>query len=350
MHLEHLCIGNVRKIAAAEIYPSPGLNLLFGKYGSGKTSLLEAIYLLHAGKSFRSKNPSELISLSEDTLTVSGVVSNNCERTEIRVSKRKDLSRYKINDRNILSASQLAMSLPVLLVNSDSFDVINGSPRIRRSIIDRTLFHVEPNYLELLIKFNKAAKQRTRLLKVRRSATEMGYWDNEFASNGLRVHHARLNCVQHLNQKLNERNLHLSYVPGWKGDLGLEEAIVQDHDKDFTTGRISSGPHKAEVLIEIDKKSASKFASRGQIKTAIFSIMDVVSAYIAERCGWTPVFLIDDVSAELDADSQSLVLNFVANTHAQAFITALTDRDFNFPQRLLSSKTFHVEQGIIQAC
>ncbi|MBI2802403.1 MAG: DNA replication and repair protein RecF [Gammaproteobacteria bacterium] len=351
MQLEHLHIGNFRKIATAEIHPSPGLNFFFGKNGSGKTSLLEAIYLLHAGKSFRAKNPSELISLNEDTLAVSGVVSNNnSERTEIRVIKRKESSRYTVNDRNISSASQLATALPMLLINSDSFDVINGSSRIRRSIIDRTLFHVEPTYLEFLIKFNKATKQRTHLLRVRASLSELAYWDNEFTSNGLRVHHARLDCVQHLNQKLNERNLHLSYVPGWKQDLGLEEAIVQDRDKDFATGRISSGPHKAEVLIEIDQKPASKFASRGQIKTAVFLIMDAVSAYIVERRGWTPIFLIDDVSAELDADSQSLVLNFIANTRAQAFITALTDRDFKLPKESFPSKIFHVEHGIVQTC
>ena len=203
MSLSDVAIQHVRKISAAELTFHSGLNLVAGNNGSGKTSLLEAVYLLGLGKSFRTTRARELISHEAENLVVAGHILTAEHSIRVGVEKGIKPTKIKVGGNVAKSASELARQFPVLVMDAESYGLIDGGPAYRRALLDRTLFHVEPSYLDIWKRYHRALKHRNALLRQDAPRSLADFWHQELAQTALLIHEARLSCADGLNQALN---------------------------------------------------------------------------------------------------------------------------------------------------
>jgi len=353
MQISRLRAQNLRKIRVLEITPSPALNLIWGANGSGKTTLLEAVHLLNSAKSFRSSGFKDLVSHQELLFGVSGQLSDREGQVRsIRIQKSEKTSRIEVDRQAVTSAATLATTFPLLLVDPHSFGIVEGGPRIRRSLIDRAVFHVEPDFIAAAKTYLNGLAQRNALLKTRQRSPQLDYWNHEVASSGERVHEARLRCVRFLNEMLATEEvleqivgrISLKYRQGWREGSSLLETLERQGVAEWQAGQTLSGPHKAELIIQTQGESLARIASRGQIKAVVIKLMATLCDYIHTRRTIRPILMVDDFGAELDDLMLGLTLKMVRDTGAQAFLTTIHSQ--------LAKKVgadddalFHVEHG-----
>lgn len=357
MTITSVRVANLRRFENAEFETESRLNLIFGQNGSGKTSLLEAIHILHAGKSFRSSSSTELIRHGASSLAVHGSLAVYPEDSglsmKIRVVKTRERTDISVDGSPISSASELARIYPLIVLDANSFGVVDGTPKLRRTLIDRTLFHVEPKFFTTTRRFQKALHQRNQLLKVPRVGAEMTFWENELAVSGQEIDSSRKKCVAELNSLLamhqGERHnkVELRYHPGWDDAISLDLAYERFRAKEREHGSTLYGPHKGEVTINVSGRKAAKILSRGETKSLIVDIIAAIAHYVTDALKKSPVILADDLPAELDHQACKHAFDTLAETNAQVFVTALDLANFPLDRFSSEIRKFHVEQSAV---
>jgi DNA replication and repair protein RecF len=242
----------------------------------------------------------------------------------------------------------------MLLVGASSFGVVEGGPKIRRALIDRVAFHVEPDFLFSLRLLNEALEQRNAVLRRSGGGSEIQFWENQIEIHANRISDIRQDCISRLNNLLRDNtrkglergSISLRYRRGWADGRNLAEVLKENRRRDFATGSTTAGPQRAEIEIRVAETLAARVASRGQIKTIVVSIVCELLRLIASKRGNRPMLLLDDIAAELDEAAVSEALDSIRDTGAQVFITALND---NLRTHLDSSsdKAFHVKRGLV---
>ena len=360
MRISRLRAYNLRKIRLLDISPSAGINLVWGSNGSGKTTVLEAIHILHSGKSFRPSRFSDLVTEGEQRFGVRGDVClrDREANSELSFKVQKELlsTQIEVNEQPVNSASVLVKAFPLLIVEPNSFGVVDGGPRLRRSLLDRATFHVEQDFLGISRSYIYALAQRNRLLKANAKANQLGFWGEELARYGEEINFARIRCIQALNQHFNSGHemdavlgqIQLKYRKGWKEGVALKDALTSNVPQETLSGMTLNGPHKAEIEIQVGGSGVARTASRGQIKTIVISITAALSKYIFQAVGIRPVLLVDDFAAELDDLMCALVLRMMGETNCQIFLTSINKPIIkNAPLDLAG--VFHVEQGAVNS-
>ena len=357
MTITSVRVANLRRFENAEFETKSRLNVIFGQNGSGKTSLLEAIHILHAGKSFRSSSPTELIRYGASSLAVHGSVAvypeGSCLNMEIRVAKSRERTDISVDGSPISSASELARIYPLIVLDANSFGVVDGTPKLRRTLIDRTLFHVEPIFLATTRRFQRALHQRNQLLKAPRVGTEIIFWESELTVSGQEIDSSRKKCVAELNNLLathvgeRQNKVELRYHPGWDDAISLDLAYGRFRAKEQEHGSTLYGPHKGEVTISVSGRKAAKILSRGETKSLIVDIIAAIARYVTDVSKKSPVILADDLPAELDHQACKFAFGTLAETNAQVFVTALDLASFPLDRFSPEIRKFHVEQSTV---
>lgn len=355
MYLSCLRIVNLRSIKKAELIADRRLNIIVGPNGSGKTTFLEAIHIVHCGRSFRTASFLDLVREGEDKLAINGEIHNansGCEVRLFKVRKQQFVTDISVDGQVIKSASALSKLLPLLTFDANSFGVLEGSPKLRRSLIDRAVFHVESIHVQRLQRYSKALQHRNRLLKSRSNHDQFTFWETELAETSEDINRSRQTCVEALNKLLSDDSFSkpfgsivLDYYPGWESNSTLSEILVKERQRDLSQGTTQRGPHKAEIKIKLQGRNVSRTASRGQIKIVVLTIITAIAEFIYKKTNHRPLLLIDDIAAELDSEWVYKAIERVAMTGTQAFITATTAlflKSIPYPFR-----EFHVEQGNI---
>ena len=351
MYLETTSICNVRKIINADLELAPISNVIVGANGSGKTTFLEALYLLSGGRSFRTARAKEIIHHNADKLTVTGNLKAGDKTLFLGIEKTKSSTRLRLNNENVSSASIVVRQTPMLVLNTESFRLLEGGPSNRRDLIDRLLFHVEPDYLGKLRKFYQVLKQRNACLRKGLSEKEITLWNEPLCEAGLIIDELRAQQVESLNDALVatgiEKNigaLKIIYERGWKKELALEEAVKGSLGRDKILGTTSNGPHRAELKIVVEDRAAKSSLSRGQIKLVVTALIVAMSHSISHIAGRAPILLVDDLSSELDNATKSKSIQLLMGLKTQAFFTAI---EYNLLEELsdFNPAVFHVEQG-----
>lgn len=360
MTIEHLKITNFRNIAAAVIKPAAGINLLVGENASGKTSILEAIYLLSMVRSFRSKKIKNLINHSADQFTV---FANIC--ADESASYSLGIQRHQLDtDTEILfrgqkpsGVAELTATLPVQLINSEAFRLLEGGPKDRRQFLDWGVFHVEHSFIQCWKRFQRALKQRNSLLRHGRiDELEMQLWEKELAVNGEQVTALRQDYLARLkpvfagllDKFLGSQTFTLNFQRGWDKSLDLKESLLASRVKDREQGFTQAGPQRADIRVAINGYTAMEVLSRGQQKLVVSALKLAQGALLSEARNKQCVYLIDDLPAELDKKHRRIFCEVLEKQSGQVFITgvdaeALTD-GWQKPESIL---WFHVEHGQI---
>lgn len=352
MCLSLLSIHNLRNIEAAQIEPSPRLNLLYGANGSGKTSILEAIYLLGRGKSFRSAYSRRIVTYTQPTLTVFGKASTKQGSTNtLGIQINDGRFRAKLNGKFEQKSSTLASVIPLLFISPDGDKLIKGSPRQRRRFIDWGLFHVKHEFLAVWQRYNRILQQRNAVLR-QRNPSMLVTWDQQLVDVAAQLDTFRVQYVedlailakQFMQKLLGFESVEFSYQPGWRRNEDFKEVLKANIESDIKLGFTQKGPHRADLVMRIDGRSAAEYLSGGQQKLAACSLLlaqaSVFNKYKQEAC----LVLVDDLPAELDLAHRRLFMDLLYSIGGQVFVTA-TDANLLHLSDYPEKKMFHVEQG-----
>jgi DNA replication and repair protein RecF len=357
MWIELLRVAGVRCVAQAELDLSPGLNLLLGANGAGKTSLLEAGYLISHGHSFRAGSRETLIGRGAEALTVFARVRHDDRGLVQRLGLERRAGTWtgRLDDRPLDRLTDLFRACAVCCFEPGSHELVAGPSEERRAFLDWGVFHVEPEFLGQWRRYQGALKQRNALLKQDAADAELDAWDIELERWGTQItthraaYAARFSAcfadyAARLLPGLDEAAIR--FLPGWEADNGVALAaqlrVVRDRDRQRQTTTL--GPHRADWRPRYAGFGSPQELSRGQAKlTALAAVLAQARAY-RDHAGEWPVLLVDDLPSELDPAHQRLLLAELTASGAQALITA-TDLGPALADVTARARLFHVEHG-----
>ncbi len=343
-YLKHLYLRNFRNYAEAEIRFAPRLNLIWGDNAQGKTNLLEAIYLLSTGCSFRTGHLSELIREGQPLFYLEAEIVQNQIAQSIKLSFDGQNKRLQLNATTHASFNPLLGSLPLVLYAPGDSDLIDGAPALRRRFLNLHLAQSDPLYVHHLTRFWRAMKQRNCLLRSRNN-DPIECWEAEMAHSAAYLHGKRQNLIGELKSPLSAHSgalsagseLHeLRYFPSCSENYPrqLEKNRFREQDLGFTL----VGPHRDELSFWVGGKEARLFASEGQKKTAIASLRLAEWDRLFSHCTASPLMVIDDLGLPLDGTRQAHFHEKLAKLQ-QVFITT------PFPSFDLPSQKIRVQGG-----
>jgi len=359
MSLSRVSVTAVRNLHPVTLLPSPRINLLFGANGSGKTSVLEAIHLLALARSFRSTRLQPVIQYEQAACTVFGQVMLDSERQcSVGVSRQRDGEfLIRIDGENARSAAQLAEVLPLQLINPDSFRLLEGAPKVRRQFLDWGVFHVEPRFLPVWQRLQKALKQRNSLLRRGTlDAVSVAAWDRELTAASGQIDEFRRAYILSLKpvferilaELVDLPGLTLSYYRGWDKDRELSEVLAASLLRDRQLGHTHSGPQRADLRLRLGNHNAAEILSRGQQKLVVCALRiaqgHLLSQVRLNQC----VYLVDDLPSELDEQHRKALCRLLEELKCQVFITCVNQELLSDDwQKETPVSLFHVEHGRI---
>jgi len=355
MYLSKIQINNVRNIALIEITPCEKLNILVGPNGSGKTSVLESLYLLSRARSFRTHNIKKVVSFNESDLTVFAELQGKSSANKIAIKKKHGDTLIRINGRTEKKSSELSKYLHTHLIRPESQTLLENGSSVRRSFIDWGVFHVKHNFLDISKKHNQLLKQRNKLLKTKQLDT-LSVWNNKFVEYGTMVSIERQEYVSKFEKELSliarqligDIQLRVDFRKGWDASLSLEDALSKAEPRDIYYGHSTVGSHKSDIKVLVNDKLAQDYLSRGQMKLMVIAMYLAQIKLMSGVVEKSACVLIDDLAAELDDVSFRKVMLFLNNLAVQVFITTTNKQLFLEYIETNDSKVFHVKHGRIE--
>jgi len=362
MQIRRIVLQQLRRFDAVELRPQPGLNLLTGDNGAGKTSVLEALHLMAYGRSFRGRVRDGLVQQGRDALEVF-VEWDELQGDHGPVRRKAGLShsghewKGRLDGEDVSQLGTLCAALAVVTFEPGSHALVSGGGEPRRRFLDWGLFHVEHDFLNLWRRYSRALKQRNALLKQGGSPRMLDTWDHELAEAGEPLTGRRQQYLDRLQDRavavaadvapqLGIEGLMLS--PGWRRhEFSLADALLLSRDRDRQAGYTSVGPHRADWSVQFSAIHGREALSRGQAKlTALACLLAQAEDYAAQRGHW-PVIALDDLASELDRTHQARVIGRLLKAPAQLFLTATETP--SALQNGVPITRFHVEHGQIEA-
>lgn len=343
---------NFRLFGRFELEPQPGINLILGANTAGKTTLLEALYALGRGRSFRGAAP-ELAGPAEPGWTLHGrLVGDGRPESTLGLGWSPDGLTLRI-DQADATLQDLVRRSAVQVLEPDSHRLLEDGPVYRRRYLDWGVFHVEHRFFPAWRRYQRALRQRNQALRAGGERAAAEAWNAELAAAGEEVHGYRADHVHALQGPLAreiaallgplEWSLELSR--GWPAARTLAEALAEHYEQDRRQGMTLAGPHRAELKLKLAGRVAKRQASRGQQKLLIAALLLAQAELIRAHAGRPPVLLIDDFPAELGPGYQQALLEALRRFAGQCFVTSIerTAALAGVPENAL----FHVEHGAV---
>lgn len=350
MALSRLDIHHLRNLTSVRLEPQPGFNGLYGANGSGKTSVLEAIYLLGRGSSFRTKDLSRVLQSDSEGFQVAARLMP--QGVSLGMDFRAGgTTLYRMGGQALRGRLELAQQLPLLFVSPDSHALISDGPQQRRRFIDWGLFHVEHRFLPAWRRYHRALRQRNRSLG---TAGVENAWDPELVQAAELITGLRQTYLQrlepyvsaYLRRLMAAEDIRLHFSQGWRQDLSFGDALKATLPQDRAYGFTRQGPHRADLLVKVNGRLAKETVSRGQQKLLVIAMLLAQVALMNDVAAVSPVILIDDLAAELDRQHKVILLDVLAERKAQVFLT-VTERQL-LPVNDLPIRWFHVDHGQVE--
>lgn len=354
LQLHSIVVSRLRNLDTLTMKPNIGLNYIYGENASGKSSILEAIYLLSKLKSYRTKRIANVVSYGEDTLSVYAEgVSYNHSPFKIGIKRGYQHTCIWYNGKQILRASEQAKHIPMFILSPDYYWLFSGGAKNRRSWLDWSLFHVEPNYWVAWKRYYQALRHRNMLLKNKGSRDEWSGWEKIMAEEATKIDAVRQRYIDELTQLMNDNYLpmviagktQLVYHAGWDHKIPLEQLLFDRRKEDEKRGYSLYGPHRVDISIQLDGLDAASHLSRGQAKLYSIALLSAQRSLV-RQAGYDALLLVDDIDAELDQESSAKVNQLILEDKGQSFVTSLSHQSW-FSMTAKNS-LFHVKQGHVE--
>jgi DNA replication and repair protein RecF len=343
----------------------PHLNIIFGRNGQGKTNWIEAIYVLARTRSFRTQRLQEAIKFNESLALVRGTVTTGHElERELQVTLQHNTKGILVNGKRETLTRYLSQ-LQVFSFTAADLEIVRGTPDARRRFLDRSISSIKPAYLQTIAHYGRVIKQKNRLLQsasedqyqVDQVAEMLGPWNDQLVQLAVVIHRERSDYVERLNETL-ERQLfdrkelitrYLSSVDKQENTASYEEVLRERlqvrMQAELASGHALIGPHRDDLEIHLDGREIKVFGSSGQQRSALLLLdLAAISLYNLDSND-APVFVIDDVDAELDEGRIRHLLEYLEN-RTQTFIT--TSKRTHVEGFLSRSEVFEIEQGMVR--
>lgn len=341
MRLERVTLANVRNYEALELTPEPGINAFVGPNAQGKSNLLEAVAMLGTGKSFRTSRDADVVREGSESAAVrgdarvrAGQIVLACAVTKTARATRK---AYTLNGRAVRYSSFLGRLRVVTFVPSD-LQLAAGAPSLRRGFLNAALSQEDPAYFRDLAAYRTALQQKNALL--RDAEPDLGLlavYDGVLLETGTRIVGARARFVATLAAAARDAHgrfatgetLDVAYEPNLRLDdfgeaaiaAAFAERLEQYAQRERVAKRAVVGPHRDDLMLNVDGKPLAAFGSQGQQRTAVLSLKVAEYAVALAATGEAPLLLLDDVLSELD-DARSAAFLAGIGAYEQAFVTA----------------------------
>ncbi|HYX74055.1 MAG TPA: DNA replication/repair protein RecF [Steroidobacteraceae bacterium] len=351
MSLFEIAVSNLRCIEHAELRLSPGLTLIHGGNGSGKTSLLEGMFILGRGRSFRTRNTERLIRRGQNQMRVTGAVSSDAAGTvRVGFEVTRAGTTARIGGRPAETLAELSQVFAVQVVEPGIHRLVEEGGYRRRRWLDWAVFHVEPQFVDLWLRYTRVLKQRNAALKTQSAAVNA--WDADLARTGEAITAARQRLLDRLQpywrgavMALSGLDLELHYLRGWSQEHSLTEALAASRAPDQLRRQTQTGPHRADVAVRLHGRAARDVLSRGQQKLVAVAMTISQIRLLQDLTQTTPTLLLDDPAAELDAERLQRFIDEVASLRCQLVVTSLQSesRLFGAPE-----STFYMDAGTVQ--
>jgi len=356
MQITRLRIHHLRCLEEVDLALKPGMTVLVGENGAGKTSVLEGLHLMAYGRSFRGRVRDGLVRNGQPALDVFLAWQTRSGRQQ-RAGLQHTGQRWNgmLDGQPVASLGALCAAIQVITFEPGSHALVSGGGEARRRFLDWGLFHVEHAFLPLWRRYARALKQRNALLKQRGGAGQLDGWDHELADVGEQLDQHRQRYVERVQQRLPGIAAQLApalgapslqYFPGWRREeLSLADALLLARERDCAHGFTSVGPHRGDWQIRFSALSNGELFSRGQAKlVTLCCLMAQAADCAAAADGEWPVIVLDDLASELDRAHRQRVLDFLAEGKAQVLISG-TDVPHGLDAAV---RVFHVEHGRVR--
>ena len=360
MFLRSIRVQDFRNLQG-EIDWGKGTNVIYGNNGQGKTNWLEAVHFLAHAKSFRTRHPHEAIAFGKTTALIRGSVArgSTIER-ELEVAVRTNSKQTTVNGKRELLA-RYASQLHAVWFTADELEVVRGGPEARRNFIDRGAASLHPPYTQTLADYNKVIKQKKALLQQHGEAGPgfdelvglMEPWNKQLITLSAQIHRTRNEYVDSLHEALEHSlfgdTISIRYVSSLegKGDLNDYEGLIAERLKlrlaaEVFAGACLIGPHRDDLDILFGDRNLRSFGSSGQQRSALITLdLAAISVYHSKHHDY-PIFLIDDVDAELDGSRIERLLEYL-DGRTQTFVT--TSKRSHFERFIQSANFYEVCAG-----
>lgn len=344
MYITSLNLSQYRNFSSASIELHPKLTIFLGENGAGKTNILEAIHLLSFPRSFRNHKDEMLRQWNQDYCRIEGkvIIDSSPHSLVFFYDKSKKL---QIDGQNLSASSFVGQFLSVLFA-PEEVDLLAGSPGTRRAFLDAHLSLISPIYFSDLLYYNKAIKQRNRLLSnPRTTLTEMEYWNTLQIQHGVALLEQRVEAISKFNELLSP-NLALKYTSSllYEGDdvlTNFQKKQASIFDREKIVGHTLIGPHRDDWFLEEltpAVRNLGIYGSRGEQRMGVVTLKQAQLQLIHQATDQHAVLLLDDVLSELDANHQTELLSTLGNQQTILTTASLSD----VPEELLNDALVYV--------
>lgn len=357
MHLAHLRLRDFRNYLRLDADFSPGFHLLLGDNAQGKTNILEAVYLMATLRSFRGVGSAQMIRHGQKGYFVGGNVIGRAAH-EIKMFWSARERNLTLDGRPVKKLSDYLGTLRTVVFCTEDLQLVKGTGRTRRRFLDLLLSQSQPGYLGLLQRYMQVVRSRNALLKQHApDVMSLDSFSEQLIKLGNELVQARRELIPKLSPLArlayrrisnDAEELRIAYEPSVKNDFAVELAQVRDRERRFRATLL--GPHRDDLQLLLNEKSAAQFGSEGQKRTLAIALKMAQAEYITGIHGSAPVLLIDDVMGELDVKRRSGLLPLLERareTSGQVFMTCTEE---NWPRELgRDLKRWEVKAGVLLA-
>lgn len=339
MRLASLEVQHVRAHEKYSLDIAPNITFIAGRNGSGKTSLLEAIHIALQGSSFKGSD-TDVLRSGAPWYRIDVVTDEGSTRTvKFDPARASGKKQFEI-DGKISYRLTYSHKYPVVLFEPDDMRLISGSPARRRQFIDRFISQFDPEYALSLRRYDRALKQRNALLKKRSGQNNLFVWDVSLSKYGAYITGRRIELLERLQPRLeatygeiarSDDIITISYSNRYSGSIEqkLLGDLHQSADRDSHLGYTSVGPHRHDIIFELNGVPAASNASRGEVRTIILALKFLEVDVIKEFTGSDPIILLDDVFSELDESRQNALMERFSSY--QTIVTGVNSLSEDYP-------------------
>lgn len=335
-----------RNLSLVDFEPAPGLNVISGDNGQGKTSVLEALYFVAVTRSFRAEKLESLIQDGQEFASVRASIQDGDHRREQRAVLGHKERSVLLDGKKPERLAAYATRTPAVVFHPGDVELVNANAAARRKLLDRVALYLDPSSSDARLRYTRASRERKTALDARGpSARELDAFEQVMAEHGARFARARADAADRLLTALGPAFLrmaqpglilHAKYKPGGSQDRAEFAAeLAARRQRDARQRAASYGPQRDEIQLVVDGRSARHHASQGQQRILTLALKVAELDCVRDARGAHPVLLLDDVSSELDPARTGAVYDFLRETQSQVFVT--TTRPELFPTPGVSS-------------
>ena len=357
--LEKIHILKFRNLSDQYFSPDSAINLILGKNGQGKTNLIESLYYLGHGRSFKTKNLKDIIPFDDDQIQISAIVSGQ----KISLNKTREKSQVLVDGKKIPSNSFLSQLLPIQIISPDRGFVVGGAPKLKRSYLDWGVYHDNKKTLTTYASYKKTLKNINTIL-TSGVQTHLDEWLTQLANLSVEITKNRIAYTENLclilkeNKSMRLASLVESFFDfrfelqaGWPKEVDpLNEQYILSYLVDnkkalIKTKHLNYGPHRASIDFSLNSQNENYLSRGEQKKTSIVFWMLQVLALVENQK--KPVVLVDDISSELDEIKIKSIIDFLTDIKVQIFMTDIGNKKLPLSEQ--KSSTFNIKNGVITA-